>query len=228
MSSLGGIQQGGEPVPQRGDGLGRLIHRQRRLRQPDHLGRIADVHRTGASRAVHQPDARGRLPGGADDLFVTLVPDEQDVVILRREAPGLIVHLGDERARRVDHPKAPLLRRLPDVGGDPVRREHHHRAGRYVRILVNEHRAALFQRSHHMHVVHDLLADINGGAVALDRHLDGLHSPVDTGAVAARLCQEDTPGGHRHVIHVRRAQAARTRSDGPDRARRARRPVAGP
>ena len=211
MSSLGGIQQGREAVPQRRHGLGRLIHGKRRLRQPDHLGRIADVDGAGPLRPVHETNARGRLPGGADHLFVALVADEQNVIILRREAPGFVVHLGDERARRIDHLKAALLGIRANVRRDPMGGEHHHRTGRDVRVLVHEHRTALLQGSHHVQVVDDLLADVDGGAVALERHLDRLHGPVDTGTVAAWLGEEDTPGGRRHVTHVRRGQPGRTR-----------------
>ena len=139
---------------------------------------------------------------------MALVADEQDVIILRREAPGFVVHLGNEGARRVDHLKAPLFGVRADVRSDPVGREHHHRTGRDVRVLVHEHRTTLFQGSHHVQVVHDLLADVDGGAVALERHLDRLHGPVDTSAVTARLGEEDTPGGRRHVTHVRRGQPA--------------------
>ena len=92
-----------------------------------------------------------------------------------------------------------------------MRREHHHRTARDVRVLVHEHRTALFQGPHHVQVVHDLFADVDGGAVALKRHLDRLHGPVDTSAVTARLGEEDTPGGRRHVTHVRRGQPGRAR-----------------
>ena len=208
----GRVQQSREPLTQGRHGLGRLIHRKRRLRQPDDLGRVADIDRAGLLGTVHQPDTGRRFPGGADDLLMAFMADEQDVVVLGREPPSLIVHLGHERARGVDHAEVALLCLGPDVGSDPVGREHHHRAGRYVGVFIYKYRAALFQRSHHVQVVHDLLADVDGCAVALDRHLDRLHGPVDTGAVAAWLGEEDTPGGRRHVTHVRRGPPGGGRS----------------
>ena len=46
------------------------------------------------------------------------------------------------------------------------------------------------QRLDDVPVVHDLLAHVDRGAVALQRLLDGLHRPVDAGAVAARFGQQ--------------------------------------
>ena len=53
-------------------------------------------------RAVDQVDVVGRLAGGADDLLVALVADQQDVVVVGGEPARLVVHLGDQRAGRVD------------------------------------------------------------------------------------------------------------------------------
>ena len=44
----------------------------------------------------------GRLAVGALDLFVALVADQQDLVVVAGEAHGLAVHLGDQRAGGVD------------------------------------------------------------------------------------------------------------------------------
>ena len=61
--------------------------------------------------------------------------------------------------------------------------------------LVHEDRAALLQRADHVRVVHDLLADVDGRAVALQRLLDGLHRTVNPRAVAAGLREQDASGG---------------------------------
>ena len=49
------------------------------------------------------------LAGGADDLLVALVADQQDVVVLGGEPPGLVVHLGDQGAGRVDRAQVARL-----------------------------------------------------------------------------------------------------------------------
>ncbi len=55
-----------------------------------------------------------RLAGGALDLLVAAVADEQDVVVLAGEPLDLAVHLGDERAGRVDGLKLSLLGLVAD------------------------------------------------------------------------------------------------------------------
>ena len=45
----------------------------------------------------------GRVTGGADHLVVAGVTDQQDRHVAPREPTRLAVHLGDQRARRVDH-----------------------------------------------------------------------------------------------------------------------------
>src|SRR3546814_20086665 len=52
--------------------------------------------------------------------------------------------------------------------------------------LVDEHGALGLQRLHDVAVVHDLMADIDRGAIGLDRLRDDLDGPVDAGAEAAR------------------------------------------
>ena len=44
----------------------------------------------------------GRLSGGSLDLLMAFMADEQDVVVVARETLGLLVHLGDQRACRID------------------------------------------------------------------------------------------------------------------------------
>src|SRR4028118_1396939 len=57
--------------------------------------------------------------------------------------------------------------------------------------LVDEARPTPLQRGHHVLVVDDLLADVDRGAVDLQGALDGDHRPVDAGAVAPGIGQQD-------------------------------------
>ena len=84
-----------------------------------------------------------------------------------------------------------------DFGGDAVRGENHDRAGRHLVHLCDEDRATLFQRADHVGVVHDLPADVDRRAELVQGQLDRLHGPVDAGAVAARLGEQDPPLGDR-------------------------------
>ena len=71
--------------------------------------RTVTLHRVGAVDQLH---VVGRLTRGALDLFVTLVADQQDVVVVAGEPLGLLVHLGDQRAGGVDGVQAALRRGL--------------------------------------------------------------------------------------------------------------------
>jgi hypothetical protein len=51
--------------------------------------------------------------------------------------------------------------------------------------------------------MHDLLADVDGGAELLQSSLDGLDRSLDTGAVAAGLGEQHFAGRRRHATHVR-------------------------
>jgi hypothetical protein len=131
------------------------------------------------------------------------VADEDDRVALGGELDRLAVDLGDQRAGRVDGLQlAPrrvgVHRRRDAVGGEDGDRTPRDR----VVELVDEDRPARAELLHDVLVVDDLLADVDGCAVELERTLDGLHSTVDPGAVAARGRQEELldGGGHRGSV----------------------------
>ena len=187
------VEQGREALTQRVDGLDRLVHRQRRLGQPDHLGRVPDLDLRGAVGAVDQADPGRGLAGRPHYFLVSLVADQQDVVVLGREPPRLVVHLGYQRAGRVDGAQVPALRVAADIGGDAVRGEHHDRAGRHLVYFRHKDGATPLERAHDVGIVHDLPAHVDRGAEPVQRHLDRLHSAVDPGAVASRLGEQDPP-----------------------------------
>ena len=187
--------------PLRGHGLLGLIHRQRRLRQPRHLGRIPHPRGGAVLRAIHQVNVPRRLPGRADDLLVPLVPDQQDLVALGGEPPRLVVHLGDQRAGRVDRVQAALAGILADLRSHAVRGEHDNRALRHLLGFLHEHRAAGFQGRNHVGVVHDLLTHVDRCAVQFQGYLNCLYGPVHPRTVAAGLGEQYAPGLDRHASH---------------------------
>ena len=153
--------------------------------------------------AVDELDVLGCLAGGADDLLVALVADEQDVVVAVGEAHGLAVHLGDQRAGGVDGAQRQRARLLVDDRGHAVRREDDGRALGHLVGLVDEDRPALLQRGDDVLVVHDLLAHVDRRAVELEGLLDRDDGPVDTRAVAARGGEEHALRGVSHALHGR-------------------------
>jgi exodeoxyribonuclease VII large subunit len=144
-------------------------------------------------------DPGRRLTGGADDLLVTLVTDQQDVDVLAREAAGLGVHLGNERAGGIDGSKVAASRLLVHDRRDAMGGEHDDRAFRHLVGLLDEDRPPGLEPGDHVGVVDDLLADVDGCAVPLERDLHGLHGAVDSGAISARSGEE-----HSSLSTVRR------------------------
>jgi hypothetical protein len=126
---------------------------------------------------------------------VAIVADHHDRVAVFGEAPRLDVDLGDQRAGGVDRPQAPRLGVLVHGRGDAVGGEDDHLSLRHLGLLLDEDRAPLGELLDDVLVVDDLLADVDGGAVAVERPFDRLDGTVDAGAVAARGGQQDPPRG---------------------------------
>ena len=145
---------------------------------------------------------------------MTVVADEDDRVALRRELASLDVDLGDERARRIDRAQVAHGGVLVHRRGDAVGAEDDEGALGNLGLLLDEDRAALAQLLDDVLVVDDLLADVDGRAVDVERVLDRLHGAVDPGAVTARGRQEDARGRvqlggrHAHRVEIRPARQA--------------------
>lgn len=70
----------------------------------------------------------GSFPSSTDDFLVALMTDQQDVVVVPGEPPGLVVHLGDQRAGGVNDLQVALAGADVHRRRDPVRGEHHNRS----------------------------------------------------------------------------------------------------
>ena len=70
--------------------------------------------------------------------------DQHDLTPAGGIAAALVVHLGDQRAGRIDHWQSTLGRPLLDTLRDAVGREDHHRALGDLVGLLDEDRALLF------------------------------------------------------------------------------------
>ena len=143
---------------------------------------------------LDQNDVVGRFTGGALDLFVAGVPDQQDLQALAREPAGLVVHFGDQRAGGVDGLQAPfgglgVHRRRHAVG-----REHHGGTFGNFGELLYEDGAARLEILDDVPVVDDLLPHVHGWSVQVERPLDRDHGPVDARAVSARRGHDNAFG----------------------------------
>ena len=133
----------------------------------------------------------GASPIVPDDLVVVGVADQDDRVALARVADRLEVHLGDERAGRVDHAQPAPLGLLAHRRRDAVGAEDHGGVVGHLVQLVDEVRALGAQRLHHVAVVDDLLAHVDRRGAHLQRELDDVDRAVDAGAEAAGPGQHD-------------------------------------
>ena len=203
-----------EALPQRAGHLGRLVDRQRGLHQVGDPLAVARPQRGDVRGRLDQHRGPGRLAQRALDLLVAGVADQRHRVAVGGEPPGLGVHLGHQRAGRVDHGQPPAARLRADRRRHAVRGEHHGRAVGHLVQLVDEHRAAAFQVADHAGVVHDLLAHVDRRPLQLQGALDDLDGPVHAGAERPR------PGQQHLARAARRRPPLRHRRGGPQRAQR--------
>jgi hypothetical protein len=119
------------------------------------------------------------------------VADQDHVAALARVARDLHVHLGHQRAGRVEHAQAASARLRLHRLGDPVRAEDHGGVGRDLVELLDEHGAEAAQAVHHEPVVHDLVAHVDRRAEQLDGALDDVDGAVHARAEAARIGEQD-------------------------------------
>ena len=194
-----------------------LVDAQRGLRQHGDARRIRNLHTFGLLGGGNDDRAVRRLADDPFDLDVVGVADQQDREAAGGEPLRLDVHLGHQRAGRVDRVQVQLLRLGEDRGGDAVRAEDHVAAGRHVGEVVDEARALLLEVPHDDLVVHDLVADVDRPSELGERPLDGFDGALDAGTEAAGTAEEDLHGGRR----VSAPQAGTARA-GPVPARRRR------
>ena len=163
----------------RGSKRARILHR---LDQRD------GARRKLAHRALHL-----RMAGMADEHDLAPAPVMQD---------RFLVHLGDERAGRVEDEDVARGRVL--AARASARRAPRRRPGRPDSGISSSSstKTAPFglQALHHIAVVHDLVAHIDRGAEALERLLDDLDGALDAGAEAARGAEQDVELRAAHPI----------------------------
>ena len=196
MSSFFGPTIVGEPPPERADDLRRLVDRERRLRDVGD-GRLRwELERLGLGDVLDEDRRVRRLAHRPDDLLVAGVADQEHRVAGGGVATCLDVHLRDERAGRVDHVVPELLRVRVHGRRDAVRGVDDGRPDGDVALVLDEDRPARLEVAHDVDVVDDLLANVHGRAVVLERLLDRLDRALDARAVAAGGRQENTLDCH--------------------------------
>ncbi len=122
------------------------------------------------------------------------VTDQQDRVPLAGVANRLEVHLRHQRASGVDRSQAPLAGHAANLGRDAVRRIEQRRPLGHFFQVVDENSPLFAKSIDDVFVVNDLVIDVDGRAVHLDRQLEAFDRHVDAGTEAARGGEDDSHG----------------------------------
>jgi len=220
------IDQLREPVAQFADRLGGLIDAQGGLGQPGHRLIRRQVELVDVVWMLNEDDRVGCLAGGALDLLVAVVTDQQDRQPLPGEPLGLVVHLGHQRAGRINGAQPACVGLLPHRGGDAMGREDHQGAGRDLIEFVDEDGSLGLESFDHMPVVNDLFAHVDRRPELLQSALNRDHRPVNTCAVATRRGYRNALGGSlgtlvSHIDKPREVVQRRYRCSRPSTAVRA-------
>ena len=131
------------------------------------------------------------LADGALHLGMAGVANQDDLAALGGITAALVVHLGDQRAGRVDHRQTAFGRQLLHTFGNAMGGEDGHGTGRDLIQLVDEHRTTGTQVLDHVSIVDDLVADVDRRAILLQGSLDDFDCSLHAGAEAAGLGQDD-------------------------------------
>ncbi len=116
-----------------------------------------------------------------------LVADQDDGVAFARELDGFQMDLGDQRAGGVDDGEAALFALTPDFGRNAVGAENGAPAIGHFAQFFDKNGAQFAQFVHHMFVVDDFFADVNGAAVEIQGDLDHVDGAHHARAKSARL-----------------------------------------
>ena len=187
MSSLRGARIAGKAGLQCLDHRRGVVDRKRGLRQESDARVVRKIESVNVVHGFDQRHRSGRdLPEGADHFRVARVANEEDVPPFLDHPLRLPVHLGNQRARRVDVGQPAILRLGRNRFGHAVGGEDDRPVVGHFVELIDEYRAQFPQPIHDEAVVDDLVADIDRRAESFERELDDLDRAVDSRAEAAR------------------------------------------
>ena len=120
---------------------------------------------------------------------MAFVADEHDGVAGFDVALHLDVDLGHQRAGGVDDAQSSLPALFPDRGRYSMGTEDTGAVGRDFIQLIHEDYAAFLEAVHHVAVVDDLTAHVDGRREFVESQVDDVDGTVDPGAESARGSQ---------------------------------------
>jgi hypothetical protein len=121
------------------------------------------------------------------------------------------MHLGDERARRVDRVQLFVLRGLPHRRRDAMRGENYRRAVGHFIELFDEHRAAPAKLIDDVAVVDDFLSNVDGPVDDLQRLFDDGDRAHDARAESAEAGDQQLLVAHQVIVSFCATTLRRTR-----------------
>ena len=194
---------GGKARGQRRDHLGRVIDRERGLRDIGKAGGIADAEPRHVLRRLDQQNlALGQLSHRADGLGVAGMADHHDLEPVLMVAFGLDMDLRDQRAGGIDIEHLPRGGRVRHGFRHAMSGKDHRPVGRAVVQLLDKDRAPGREVIDHVFVMHDLVAHIDRRAPFRERHFHDLDGAVHPGAEPARCREVEGEGGARWDAHM--------------------------
>ena len=125
-------------------------------------------------------------------IGVASMADEEDMPPFFDQSLSLPVNLRNQWTGRIDVGEATALRLGGHRLGHAVRGKYHRPIIRYFVELIHEHRSELSKPVDHELVMDDFVADVDGGAEALECKLDDLDRAVDARAKTAWRRDEHT------------------------------------
>src|SRR6185437_11125466 len=156
-----------------------------RLRDRRDSVAIGNLEQFGLLDGTHQQNLPRCHPESALHLLMTGMADQDHGAALIGISLDFGVHLGDERARRVDNPQLTDASAIPFAGRNPVGAENHALAPRHVVKALDENRALPLQGLKHEAIVNYLMTDVERTPVSLERAPYRLNGPIDARAKAA-------------------------------------------
>ena len=148
---------------------------------------VLHLHALHIGHVFNQVDAIGELPHGAFHLGVALVANHQEFVAFFVQLGHFHMHLGDQRAGGIKHLKAAHGGLLAHRLAHAVCTEDQGGTGRHFSQVFNEDGALGPQVFHHIGVVHDFMAHIDGCTVEGECALNDFDGTIHPGAKAPRL-----------------------------------------
>ncbi len=130
------------------------------------------------------------------------VADEDHLAAGGNVALALVVDLGDQRARRVQHMQAARTRFVLDAARDAVGAEDRDGAGGHFREVLDKTRPFGAQALDDVPIVDDLVADVDRRPEPLQRLFDDLDRTDDARAEPAGLREDHAHGRDRLVSRI--------------------------